>query len=205
MRRILAVVATALALCLGGLTAQAQSTGTQAPSAPAVADTALTPGHGYAMGVRPYYYNICVANGYGASAPGPVTSWNDSGFQLHVVIQNRCDGYSVTNRMTIDNVNNAGACIQYSRLESTYPTKYQHGALWFGYIWNNNPVVWINTETPRCNHYPGQIYHNMAKGVGYILGLAYSDCFDCIMGDYTNGTTEATYGDKIDMNVIYRP
>ncbi len=172
--------------------------GAQTPQSPTTTSTA---GNGYAMGVRPNYYTICVANGYGPSAGGPVLSWNYTGFRLDVRLQNRCDGYSVTNRLTIDNVNNSGSCIQYTRLNSTAPTKYFHD-VWSGYIWNNNPVVWINTSA-ACFQNSAQLYHNMAKGIGYILGLAYSTCTDCVMGN-NNLIYNATYGDAVDANVIYQ-
>lgn len=192
MRKATALLAAVLAALFSWLAVPAQA----------------TQGNGYAMGVKPNYWTICVANGYGPTVSGPVLSWNYPTHQLEVHLQNRCDGYSVTNRMTIDNVNNSGACIQYQRLNNTAPTGYQHGGTGaYYYIWNNNPIVDINTRA-GCNNAGGQLEHNAAKGVGYILGLAYSTCSGadaCVMGADNNGVTRATFGDNVDMNVIYRP
>lgn len=168
-------------------------------STPAAVQSA---GNGYAMGVLPNYWTLCVANGYGPTVVGPVASWNYPGRALTISVRNTCTGYSVTNRMTIDNINNSGACIQYTRLNNTAPTKYQHWGPYY-YIWNNNPVIWINTRT-GCNNAGGQLEHNAAKGVGYILGLAYDDCNDCVMGPDNNLVTRATNGDSLDANTIYQ-
>jgi hypothetical protein len=193
MRKLITIITALCTVAVGiGLTAPAQ----------AVVDSA---GNGYAMGVQPNYWTICVANGYGPTVGGPVLSWNYPGRQLAVHLQNRCDGYSITNRLTIDNINNSGACIQYTRLNNTAPTKYQHGGSGAGYyIWNNNPVIWINTRS-GCNNAGGQLEHNAGKGMGYILGLAYDDCNDCIMGPDNNLVTRASNGDSLDANVIYQP
>lgn len=196
LKNIIRIAAAALFACaLVAGNASATPSGTQQVE---------TAGNGYAMGVQPDYWDICVANGYGPSAGGPVLSWNYPGRQLNVHLLNRCDGYSVTNRLTIDNVNNSGACIQYTRLNSTAPTKYQHGGSGAAYyIWNNNPVVWINTSA-ACFQNAAQLYHNMAKGIGYILGLAYSTCTECVMGN-NNDVYNATNADSLDANVIYQP
>jgi hypothetical protein len=166
------------------------------PAAPATIETA---GNGNAMGVLPNYWTLCVANGYGPTVGGPVLSWNYPTLALTISLQNRCDGYSITNRMTIDNLSNAGACIQYSNTRTTAPTKYIHWGPYF-YIWNQNPVIWVNTQ---CNN-PGVIEHSACKGVGYILGLVYvSGTPESCMGT-DPGWNRATYGDVIDTNQIYQ-
>jgi hypothetical protein len=178
-------------------TATAWDWGTQA--APDSTDSA---GNGYAMGVRPNWWTLCIANGYGPTVVGPAASWNYPGRALTISVRNVCTGYSVTNRMTIDNINNSGACIQYTRLNNTAPTQLAHlYAAW--YIWNNNPVIWINTRS-GCNGAGGQLEHNAGKGVGYILGLAYDDCSTCLMGPDSNNVTRASNGDSLDANVIYQ-
>lgn len=164
-------------------------------------DTVDTAGNGFAMGVLPNYWTLCVANGYGPTVGGPVLGWNYPGRALTISLQNRCSEYSITNRMTIDNVNNAGACIQYSNLGHT-STQRQHWGPYY-WIWNQNPVIWVNTRS-GCNNAGGQLEHNAAKGVGYILGLAYGTCSDCVMGPDNNLVTRATNGDSLDANTIYQ-
>ena len=174
-------------------------------AAPAVAqatpDTVDTAGNGFAMGVLPNYWTLCVANGYGPTVSGPVLGWNYPGRALTISLRNVCTGYSITNRMTIDNVNNAGACIQYSNLGHT-PNQMQHWGPYY-WVWNQNPVIWVNTRS-GCNNAGGQLEHNAAKGVGYILGLVYGTCTDCVMGPDNNLVTRATNGDSLDANTIYQ-
>jgi hypothetical protein len=172
--------------------------GTYVPNA--TPDGAETAGNGFAMGVLPNYWTLCVANGYGPTVGGPVLSWNQPPRALTIALRNVCVyDYSITNRMTIDNINNAGACIQYSNLGNG--GLHQHWGPYY-YIWNQNPVIWINTRS-GCNG-PGQIEHNAGKGVGYILGLAYGTCNDCIMGPDNNLVTRATWGDGLDADQIYQ-
>lgn len=165
--------------------------------APDVIDTA---GNGFAMGVLPNYWTLCVANGYGPTVGGPVLSWNYPGRALAISLRNICTGYSITNRMTIDNINNSGACLQYANLGNM--GLQQHWGPYY-YIWNQNPIIFVNTRS-GCNNAGGQLVHNAAKGVGYILGLAYGTCNDCVMGPDNNGVIAATNGDSLDANVIYQ-
>jgi hypothetical protein len=163
-------------------------------------ETVETGSNGFAMGGYPNYWTICVANGYGPTA-GVINNWNWEGFRLTVNVQNRCDGYSITNRMTIDNfATMGGACIVYTNTHKTWsPARGK-------YIWDQNPVVWINTVA-GCFDNNTELYHNIQKGVGYVLGLGYNpNTCGCIMGssDYdTNNIPYVTYGDALDMNVIY--
>jgi len=173
---------------------------TVVPNSLASPDAVDTAGNGFAMGVLPNYWTLCVANGYGPTVGGPVLSWNYPGRALTISLRNVCTGYSITNRMTIDNVNNAGACIQYSNLGNM--GLQQHWGPYY-YIWNQNPVIWVNTRS-GCNNAGGQLVHNAAKGVGYILGLAYSTCNDCVMGPDNNLVPGATNGDSLDANTIYQ-
>lgn len=202
MRRATIALIGCLGLLLSLLAVPAEASWDWGKKVPQATTTVTTPGHGVAMGGQPNWWTICVANGYGPTA-GLVSNWNWPGRQLDVNVQNRCDGYSITNRMTIDNVSNYGACIQYSNLgHTTY--KYQHGGTGaYYYIWNQNPVIWINTAS-HCHRDNVQLYHNIQKGVGYILGLAYGTCDLCIMGPDTNNTPYVTNGDSLDTNVIYQ-
>lgn len=160
-----------------------------------------TAGNGNAMGVQPNWWTICIANGYGPTAAGPAGSWNDPVRSLTVSVRNICTGYSITNRMTVDNVNNAGACIQYSNTGTTAPTAMQHWGPYY-YIWDENIVIWANTRS-GCND-PGEIEHSVCKGVGYALGLVYvSGTPETCMGT-DNGWNRATFGDLVDVNEIYK-
>lgn len=211
MRKFIATVIAGLMFCLGVAAIPAEATAPTTVSTPTSAEAwewgkptpaaMLTPGNGFAMGVLPNYWTLCVANGYGPTVGGPVLSWNYPGRALTISLRNVCTGYSITNRMTIDNVNNAGACIQYSNLGHT-ATQQQHWGPYY-WIWNQNPVIWINTRS-GCNNAGGQLEHNAAKGVGYILGLAYGTCSDCVMGPDNNFVTRATNADSLDANVIYQ-
>lgn len=196
LRKVLITLAMTLALL--GISSQANATWDWGKTGSP--DTVDTAGNGFAMGVLPNYWTLCVANGYGPTVVGPVGSWNYEGRALTISIRNVCTGYSITNRMTIDNINNAGACIQYSNLGNG--GQFQHWGPYY-YIWNQNPVIWINTRS-GCNNAGGQLVHNAAKGVGYILGLVYSTCSDCVMGPDNNLVPYATNGDSLDANTIYQ-
>lgn len=154
-----------------------------------------TGANGFAAGGYPNYWTLCVANGYGPTA-GVINNWNDWGYRLHIAVQNRCDGYSITNRMTIDNmyVTN-GPCIAFNNTQVAWsPARGK-------YIWTNNLIVWINTAAP-CFDNNIELYHNIQRGVGYWLGLAYDpDQCLCVMGSSyydINNIPYVTHGDVYD-------
>jgi hypothetical protein len=152
------------------------------------------------MGGLPNHYTICVANGYGPTA-GVITNWNWQGRKLDVRLQNRCDGYSITNRMTIDNLYQTGAaCLTITNTHKTWSPGQGK------YIWDANPVVWINTASP-CFSNNIELYHRIQMYVGYVLGLFTdsSQCL-CVMGssDYDiNNIPYVTNGDSVDMAGVY--
>ena len=180
MKKLIAV----LALLFGVLVA--------IPTATAKVETGA---NGFAAGGYPNYWTLCVANGYGPTA-GVINNWNNWGYRLHVSIQNRCDGYSITNRATIDSQNAPGAaCIDFDNEHKTWsPARGK-------YIWDQNPIMWINTA-PGCFDNNTELYHNIQKAVGYWLGLGYNpNICDCIMGSTsqdTNNIPYVTYGDVFD-------
>ena len=174
------------------------------PSAEAKVDTpatVLTGSNGFGMGGLPNFWTICVANGYGPTA-GLITNWNWEGHRLAVHVQNRCDGYSITNRMTIDNYSATNApCITFG---NTHTTKIlgRKGKN----IFDQNVIVYINTAAP-CFDNNIELYHNIQRGVGYVLGLSYNPvlCF-CIQGstqEDINNIPYVTNGDALDMAVDY--
>lgn len=195
MRKILTALAAVLMLCAGVQTATAD------PSVETSTAGALTGSNGLGMGGLPNFWTICVANGYGPTA-GLITNWNWAGHRLAVHVQNRCDGYSATNRMTIDNyaVTNA-PCITFSNTHTTYILGRKGKA-----IFDQNVVVWINTAAP-CFDNNIELYHNIQRGVGYVLGLSYNpiEC-GCVQGatqEDINGIPYVTNADALDMGVDY--
>lgn len=177
-----------MALLIGGLIVSA-------PAAQGNAVAVQTGANGFAAGGYPNYWTLCVANGYGPTA-GVINNWNDWGFRMHVSVQNRCDGYSITNRMTIDNAYvTGGPCIAFGNTQTAWsPARGK-------YIWTNNLIVRINTAAP-CFDSNTELYHNIQRGVGYWLGLAYdpAQCL-CVMGSTQydiNNIPYVTYGDVYD-------
>lgn len=192
MRKIITILTALCALALGISSAE------QAQASPVVAQTGA---NGFAMGSYPNYWTICVANGYGPTA-GLVENWgNWPGRRLVVNALNRCTGYSITNRMTIEAENApGGACISYTNTHKTWsPARGK-------YIWDQNPIVWINTA-PGCFDNNTELYHNIQKGVGYVLGIGYNPngCL-CVMGSDSFDTNNIPYvvnADSLDASVIY--
>lgn len=194
VRILIARVIAVFALCFGLVSLQPAANAV--PENPSVAQSVNTGANGFAMGGYPNYWTLCVANGYGPTA-GVINNWNDWGFRLHIAVQNHCDGYSITNRMTIDSQNAPGAaCLEYNNTHKTWsPARGK-------YIWDQNPIIWVNTA-PGCFDNNTELYHNIQKGVGYVLGLGYNpnQCL-CIMGSNnydTNNIPYVTYGDVYDV------
>lgn len=206
MKRFIAILGLVLGLAgfTGLVTAPAEASAPvhTAVTAPVVATSQTAVPHGIAMGGLPNYWTICVANGYGPTA-GVINHWNWTGYRLSVRLQNRCDGYSIYNRLTIESTyQSSGTCIFYTNTGRTSGTQLRYGLKTY-YIWNQNPVVWINTA-PQCFRDNIQLYHNIQKGVGYILGLAYSTDALSIMGPDSNDIAYVQSPDAGDMNQIYR-
>ncbi len=155
------------------------------------------------MGARPASSVICIANGI-ANYPTEyvLEKWNRSGYALALTVRNSCTGYSVTNRMTVtlyrdDNTPNCGKFTNLGR---------QWDAVQGKYIWNQNPVVWLNTN-PYCAANDTIWAHNMAMFTGVILGLDYSTC-DCneVMSTSTHSVNTVKYVTLLDiqhMGAVY--
>lgn len=202
MRKAMLLLASVglLATLAATAPANAEQAQVQTPASAQGPTKVETGSNGFAMGGYPNYWTICVANGYGPTA-GVVNNWNWEGRRLAVHVQNRCDGYSITNRMTIDNQNVPGAaCIQFSNNHTTYsPARGKK-------IYDGNIVVWINTA-PGCFDNNIELYHNMQRGVGQALGLGpnVNSCY-CVVGANSYDTNNIPYvinADSQDMNVIY--
>jgi hypothetical protein len=190
------ILLCALLISLSLLSVPAQAT-EEVKASPVAAQTGS---NGYAMGTYPDYWTICVANGYGPTA-GIINNWNWEGRRFNIHVLNRCTGYSITNRMTIDNVNNTGPCLQLDNPETVWsPARGKN-------IFVNNPILFINTSTACWHNQPIELYHRIQMYVGWVLGLSYdlSVC-NCIMGATNQDITTVPYvtnADSQDLNVIY--
>lgn len=197
MRRFIAVLLTVCSVGLGLSTiTPAQAT----VSTPQVSQSATY--ENWKMGGRPASSTICMANGVAgysmAYVMGFLTDQN-SGLKLSVL--NRCDGYSITNRMTIDDYSAAGTtCVQFANTHKT----------WDGvqgkYIWDQNVVIKVNTSD-YCMPNDTATAHRFAMYTEYILGLSYEygSCTATINGNVTcvNALKYATTRDRQELNVVY--
>lgn len=117
------------------------------------------------MGARPASSTICLANGVAGYSMAYVMGFlTDQNSGLKLYVGNRCDGYSITNRMTITTYSDS----------TTTCSKYTNtGRVWDGvqgkYIWNQNPVIWANTND-FCMPNDTAKAHRFALFVEYILG-----------------------------------
>jgi hypothetical protein len=123
------------------------------------------------MGALPAQSTICAANGVGSSYPQleyAVEKWNDASYgALHLSVLNRCDGYSITNRMTIEAYfDSTTTCGKFTNLGKYWDSTQQK------YIYNQNPIVWVNLSD-YCVGTDTAEAHWFQMLVGYILGLDY--------------------------------
>jgi hypothetical protein len=189
MRKITAVVASAVlgaaALTSAGQatasapTVQAVATATVAPKAPArvVAATGLgsevgqtgSPGQktGWKLGRLPAAGTLCIANGVDSYFATVIGRLNTSAFYPNIAVLNRCDGYSIENRMTIDNYSDSTAvCSKFTNTGRAWDAAQGY------YVWNQNPVLWYNTSDYCLGAQP-VMDHRIDMYVEYILGLQY--------------------------------
>lgn len=173
----------------------------QSPYRPAVTQAAAT---GWAMGGYPNYWTICAANGVGGTYwPNLVRKWTWVGHELNLVVQNRCDGYSITNRFTFEYYNNESDpnCAKITNNHKTWsPARGK-------YIWDQNPVLWVNIRS-GCADNPTEYDHNVQEYVGWLLGLEPDpDLCSCVMGTQAwdrNNIRYVVLHDILDMDVVYR-
>lgn len=206
MRKILAIITAVCSVALGIVAvsqpAQATwdwgkqaSTAVQKPQAPAAAAT------GWAMGGMPNYWTVCAINGVGGTYwPNLVRQWDWAGHELDLIVGNRCDGYSTTNKFTFKYYNDPGD----SNCAKIIGTKTWNAARG-KYVWNA-PTLWVNIRD-GCADNPTEYDHNVQEYVGWLLGL-YPDAqnCDCVMGNTTEDRNSVRYvviHDILDMNVIY--
>jgi hypothetical protein len=178
-RKVAALVAVLGASCLGLVASQASAT-VDAPAAitsQAGTQTAQVE-RNQKMGALPMQSTICAANGVGGTYPLAYVlgQWNDTSYgALRLSVLNRCDGYSITNRLTVE---------AYTDSTSTCGKFTQAGSVWDArqgkYIYNQNPVVWVNLND-ICAGNDTVKAHRFAMYVGYILGLGYTTTTNRVM------------------------
>ncbi len=174
MRRATILIAAVLAFA--GLTVPAAQT---ASSAPVSAQSAQM--EDWKMGALPMQGTICAANGIGGTYPLKyvLEKWNNPSYSsLALTVLNRCDGYSITNRMTVESYVASGTtCAKFTNTGSHWDSAQGK------YIWDQNVVVWVN-HSDYCMPNDTAHAHRLALYVGYILGFSvvnYTDCY-CVMG-----------------------
>lgn len=118
------------------------------------------------------------------------------------MVQNRCDGYSITNRFTLESLNSTTiACAKITQAHQTWsPARGK-------YIWDQNPILWVNIND-KCTTTPTSYDHRVQMYIGWLLGL-YPDPGDCncVMGNTTNDIYSIRYvvlHDILDQDVVYR-
>lgn len=198
MKRFITALLLAFGLGVGGLQAvPAEAT----VSTPAISQLVAVEKN-WKMGGRPASSTICMANGVENYSMAYVMSFltnADSG--LHLYVGNRCDGYSITNRMTIDTYTAAGTtCVQFLNTHRTWdPVQGK-------YIWDQNPIIKVN-NSDYCMPNDTAIAHRFAMYTEYILGIdyEYGSCTATINGNVTciNALKYATSRDRSLLNGVY--
>jgi hypothetical protein len=176
-------------------------TATEAQAAPQISQSAQY--QSWKMGGRPASSTICLANGVENYSMAYVMSFlTDYNSGLSLSVRNRCDGYSITNRMTIDTYTAAGTtCVQFANTHRTYD------AVQGKEIWDQNIVIKVN-NSDYCMPNDTAIAHRFALYVEYILGLSYeygSTCNATINGNVPciNALKYATGRDRALLNNVY--
>lgn len=162
-RRITTILASCL-LALGiGFTA------VPAPAAPVASDTAQWSLTGWKLGALPAQATLCVANGVGGDYPYKyvIEQINNTAWGPNISVLNRCDGYSITNRMTIDGyVDSTSTCAKFTNTHRTYDSTQGKE------VWDQNVVLWYNLSD-FCIGEDTVRAHRTAMYIEYVLGLSY--------------------------------
>lgn len=200
MRKILTAVTAVLMLC--GIAVMPASASQDTAQAPAAAQASAT---GWAMGGYPNYWTVCAANGVGTAYwANLVGNWTWPGHELDLRVQNRCDGYSITNRFTFTYYTDANDpnCAKITNNHRTWsPARGK-------YIWDQNPILWVNLKQVCIAGGSVEYDHRVQMYVGWLLGLNLdpTTCY-CVMGSggYDRGNTRyVVLHDILDMDVVYR-
>lgn len=162
MRKILTLL---VAVLLTGVALTAPAQAEQA--APATATWSLT---GWKMGRLPAQATLCIANGAadtGYDYKGIIQRINNTAYGPNVSVLNRCDGYSIENRATIDvYVDGTATCAKFTNTHRHWDSSQQV------YVWDQNPVLWYNLSD-YCVGDAVVRAHRTGMYVEYMMGLMY--------------------------------
>lgn len=202
IRRITIALAVAVIAVFGVTPTQAAAPTSVA--APAVAAAPAAAATGWKLGGLPNSWTICVANGVGTTyVKSLVERWNAPAYRLKVSVLNRCDSYSITNRMTLYYYNEPGSttCAKFENTHKSWD------AVQRKYIWDQNVILKVNIND-YCASSPTEYDHRFQMYTGYLFGLYYDvEACDCVMGSSSydlNNSRYVTYRDVTDMNEIYK-
>lgn len=212
MRKALSLL-LALGAVLVGLAAiqpaQATAPAVAAVTAPAVlevpaatesAQWTLT---GWKMGRLPAASTLCIANGVGGTYPYKyvIEQINNTSWGPNVSVLNRCDGYSIQNRATIDwYTDSTTTCAKFTNTHQSWDAAQGY------WVHDQNPVIWYNlsdycagSDTPRA--------HRTAMYVEYIMGLQYDgvqvNAVICATAWCISNVKYVTYEDRRRLGYIY--
>lgn len=148
--------------------ARAALTAPAAPETPQAATWTLT---GWKLGRLPAQSTLCVANG-----TLDITSYNykyvieqinNSSWGPNISVLNRCDGYSIENRMTIEAYVASGTtCAKFTNTGRVWDAAQD------AYVWNQNVVLWYNLSD-YCVGDDTVRAHRTGMFMEYVLGLSY--------------------------------
>lgn len=218
MRKFLTALVAAPLLLLAGLTVPAA----QAISAPpetathvasrTVPSRAMSPESAqwstttWKLGGRPATATLCVANGIASDYPyaSLIEAINNPNFQPSITVLNRCDGYSITNRMTIESYVQTGTtvCAKYTNTHQAWD------AVQGKYIWDENIVLWYNNSTYCIGDGTGPVRsHRVGMYMEYILGLQYDttvvNAVICSASSCYYDVPYVTYEDQRRLGYVY--
>lgn len=124
------------------------------------------------LGGLPAGSTLCVANGIASdyNYKGLIEAINNSTYGPNISVLNRCDGYSITNRMTIESYvqNGTTACAKWTNTGKVWDSAQGK------YIWNQNVVLWYNNSTYCIGDGTNPARsHRVGMFMEYTLGLNY--------------------------------
>ena len=175
----------------------------KAPDVQATPDSTDAAATGWAMGGYPNYWTICAVDAVGGGTWSVLArNWTWPYHELNLIVGNRCDGYSITNRFTFNYQNSATeSCGKILNGHKTWsPARGR-------YIWDAGPILIVNIND-KCTNDPVSYDHQVQEYIGWLLGLQPDpqDC-DCVMGNTLQDRDTIRYvvgHDILDMDVVYR-
>jgi hypothetical protein len=170
-KRIIAVLVSCLGLLAFAVQpVQAVSQTTVAPTSVQKAEWSVT---GWKLGGRPASSTLCVANGIASDYPyeALIENINNPNYGPSITVLNRCDAYSITNRMTIASyVDSSTVCAKFTNTHRTYDSVQGKS------IWDQNVVLWYNNSTYCIGDGTGPVRaHRVGMFMEYVLGLSYDN------------------------------